>query len=87
MVGQAEKYPEQYGTAMKKSIWATPALLGILTLFGLLAALLGLGVWHWLSWIALCIPLSVIAWQWGRAGRANRMVTDRTVTSRSMAGR
>jgi D-alanyl-lipoteichoic acid acyltransferase DltB (MBOAT superfamily) len=33
--------------------------LAILTLFGLLAALLGTGIWHGLSWLALAIPLAV----------------------------
>lgn len=40
-------------------IWQIPILLGILTMFGLLAALLGSGVWNWLSWLALAIPLWV----------------------------
>jgi hypothetical protein len=42
-------------------IWLTPIVMGILTVFGLLAALLGVGVWHWLSWLALIMPLAVIA--------------------------
>lgn len=41
-------------------IWLAPIVMGILTVFGLLAALLGVGVWHWLSWLALAIPLAVI---------------------------
>jgi hypothetical protein len=67
MVGQEKTHVNQYSTAMKKNVWTIPALLGVLTLFGLLAALLGTGVWHWLSWIALCVPLGVIAWKWRRA--------------------
>ena len=42
-------------------IWGAPVVLGALTIFGLLAALLGLGVWHWLSWLSLTLPLAVIA--------------------------
>ena len=42
-------------------IWGAPVVLGALTIFGLLAALLGLGVWHWLSWLSLALPLAVIA--------------------------
>ncbi|MFT3815620.1 MAG: hypothetical protein QM740_20025 [Acidovorax sp.] len=33
-----------------KRVWAMPLLLAALTLFGLLAALLGTGVWHGLAW-------------------------------------
>ncbi|MFC4274804.1 hypothetical protein [Achromobacter aloeverae] len=42
-------------------IWRIPTLLGLLTVFGLLAALLGTGGWHWASWIAMALPLAVIA--------------------------
>ncbi|HEY0236813.1 MAG TPA: hypothetical protein VGC86_17435 [Afipia sp.] len=43
-------------------IWRWPIVLAVLTIFGLLAALLGQGgVWWMLSWIALAIPLIVIA--------------------------
>jgi dolichyl-phosphate-mannose--protein O-mannosyl transferase len=43
-------------------IWRWPAALAGLTLFGLLSALLGqTGIWWALSWIALSIPLVVIA--------------------------
>jgi hypothetical protein len=39
-----------------------PLLLAVLTLFGLLAALLGEGWWWPLSWIALGSPLLVLGW-------------------------
>lgn len=42
-------------------IWGMPLLLGALTGFGLLAALLGSGVWHGLSWLALLAPVAVAA--------------------------
>ncbi|MGY8710358.1 hypothetical protein RAD16_31880 [Bradyrhizobium sp. 18BD] len=43
-------------------IWRWPALLAVLSVFGLLAALIGqTGVWLPLSWIALTIPLAVAA--------------------------
>ncbi len=41
-------------------IWLTPIVIGVLTAFGLMAALLGVGIWHWLSWLALIAPLGVI---------------------------
>jgi hypothetical protein len=43
-------------------IWRWPCGLAVLTVFGLLSALLGQGgIWWILSWIALAIPLVVIA--------------------------
>ncbi len=42
-------------------VWCWPVILAVLIMFGLLSALLGQdGVWHWLSWIALSIPLGVV---------------------------
>jgi hypothetical protein len=40
-------------------IWRTPLLMAILTLFGLLAALLGTGLWHWASWLAMATPIGI----------------------------
>jgi hypothetical protein len=44
-----------------RTIWTIPLLLAALIVFGLLAALLGTGVWHVLAWIALAIPVAVVA--------------------------
>lgn len=42
------------------SVWPWPIALGLLTIFGLLSALLGQhGIWLALSWAALSIPLIV----------------------------
>lgn len=42
--------------------WGWPIALALLTIFGLFSALLGEGrLWWWLSWVALAIPLLVIA--------------------------
>jgi hypothetical protein len=42
--------------------WGWPIGLAVLTLFGLLSALIGDGgIWWWLSWAALAVPLLVIA--------------------------
>ena len=42
-------------------VWRWPALVAALTLFGLLAALLGHGgIWQILSWAALAIPLLLV---------------------------
>ncbi len=43
-------------------IYRWPSLLIVLSLFGLISALVGDGVWDSLSWLALGIPLAVIAW-------------------------
>ncbi|MEN4919492.1 hypothetical protein ABE485_12520 [Achromobacter spanius] len=45
-------------------VWGAPILLGALSVFGLLAALLGTGAWHWASWTALTILLVVIVRYW-----------------------
>jgi len=45
-------------------IWGMPIALGVLSVFGLLAALLGTGAWHWASWVSLSILLLVIARYW-----------------------
>jgi hypothetical protein len=43
-------------------IYGIPALLGVVIMFGLLAALLGQGFWHGLSWLALSLPIVVAGW-------------------------
>ncbi len=40
-------------------VWGAPLLLAAFTVFGLLAALLGTGIWHGLAWLALAIPIIV----------------------------
>ncbi|CPK82477.1 membrane protein [Bordetella pertussis] len=45
-------------------VWGMPIVLGALSVLGLLAALLGTGVWHWASWLALAWLLVVIARFW-----------------------
>ncbi|MHA3790462.1 hypothetical protein [Sphingomonas sp. YL-JM2C] len=45
--------------------WGAPIALAVLTLFGLLSALIGEGgIWWWLSWATLAAPLIVIARYW-----------------------
>lgn len=40
-----------------RALWTIPALLALVTLFGLLAALIGEGgIWWALSWATLAIP-------------------------------
>lgn len=44
------------------STWLMPIVLFVLSIFGLLSALLGDDVWDVLSWLTLGIPLVIIAW-------------------------
>ena len=55
---------------MNKAIklWGMPVLMVLFTLFGLLAALNGTGIWHWLSWCALGIPAAAMMWYICKAG-------------------
>jgi hypothetical protein len=42
--------------------WLWPIMLGVVTIFGLLAALIGeSGIWWALSWLMLAVPLVVMA--------------------------
>lgn len=45
-----------------RHMWGAPVLLGILTAVGLLAALLGDGVWDALSALALGVPVAATIW-------------------------
>jgi hypothetical protein len=43
-------------------VFALPALIGAITVFGLLSALVADGVWDVLSWLALGSAVVVAAW-------------------------
>jgi len=47
-------------------------LMGILSVIGLLAALVGDDVWDGLSWLCLAIPLVVIGWFLVKSGSIKR---------------
>lgn len=49
-------------------IFGVPLALGILSAVGLVAALVGDGVWDTLSWIALGVPVAVIGFHMLRRG-------------------
>lgn len=53
-------------------VFAIPLLLGMLSIVGLLSALLGDDAWDALSWLTLGVPCVVIAWYWFAAGRLRR---------------
>lgn len=41
-------------------LWGMPIWMAVITLIGLTLAILGTGVWHILSWIALTIPVYIM---------------------------
>ncbi|GGY05243.1 hypothetical protein [Pseudoduganella dura] len=43
-------------------LWGVPVLLGILTTIGLVAALLGDGIWDMVSGVALGVPVLLGIW-------------------------
>lgn len=47
---------------MKKTIklWGMPFLLCLISLFGLVIALVGEGTWDYLGWVSLSVPLILI---------------------------
>jgi hypothetical protein len=45
-----------------RAIWAAPALLALLTAVGLAAALLGDGIWDWVSAVTLGAPVAAGTW-------------------------
>lgn len=59
MTGRSSRQPHRL------RVWAWPAVMAALTIFGLLASLLGTsGPWWWASWIALSVPLLTILRYW-----------------------
>jgi uncharacterized membrane protein YkvI len=45
-----------------RQIWGMPVVLGLLTIVGLLVALLGDGIWDLVSVAALAVPVLVGCW-------------------------
>jgi hypothetical protein len=50
-----------------RKIYGTAAVLATISVIGLIFGLFGEGVWDAGSWIALAVPLSVIAWKIARS--------------------
>ncbi|MEH6565689.1 MAG: hypothetical protein V7756_10240 [Halopseudomonas sp.] len=56
-------------TASRKGLWQifrAPLLLAMLSSVGLIAALIGDGVFDLLSWLTLGSTLAVIIWYWAK---------------------
>lgn len=45
-----------------RRVFAIPAVIALVSLIGLIAALLGDGLNDWISWIGLAVPLVVLLW-------------------------
>lgn len=60
--------------ARSHSVWRVPLALAAMTLFGLLAALLGTGIWRAAAWLTLAVPVMVVVWcVWGGRRRARSL--------------
>ncbi len=58
-----------------KNVYGIPGVIGLITIAGLLFALLGDGVWDATSWLLLALPLLVLAFYiFRRSSPAQRSV-------------
>ncbi|ODA68619.1 hypothetical protein A7A08_00450 [Methyloligella halotolerans] len=65
--------PAKRGTKSLGEIFFVPTLIGIVSMVGLIAALVGDGVWDAVSWASLGIPVIVTVWMvWGPRGSLQR---------------
>ncbi|MBE7175809.1 MAG: hypothetical protein INR69_05360 [Mucilaginibacter polytrichastri] len=48
--------------AVFRRLWLKPIIIGVLSLGGLISALVGDGIWDALSWILLGLPVVVMAY-------------------------
>ncbi|MES2414889.1 MAG: hypothetical protein V4614_13875 [Pseudomonadota bacterium] len=44
------------------SLWGWPVAIGILSIIGLISALVGDGLWDWVSWVTLGLPVAACCW-------------------------
>jgi type IV secretory pathway TrbD component len=45
-----------------RHLWGAPIAIALVSLIGLITALLGDGLNDWISWIGLSVPLVVLLW-------------------------
>ncbi len=43
-----------------RDVWLMPLVLAVLTLFGLLTALLGPDTWRWIAWLCIATPIAAV---------------------------
>ena len=46
-------------------LWGMPIWMAVITLLGLIFAILGTGIWHLFSWVALMLPIYIMC-KYGR---------------------
>jgi len=63
-----------------RQIWAVPVSLALLTGVGLVAALLGDGIWDVVSWVTLAAPVAVVLWCVGRSESRASSIADSSAT-------
>ncbi len=54
-----------------RKVYGPAVAIAVITLYGLVSALLGDGLWDELSWISLALPLAVIVWKCGKRPKEN----------------
>ena len=47
---------------LRRSTWSIPLLLVSTSSFALIAALAGEGIWDWIAWTFLALPLVLAGW-------------------------
>ncbi len=52
-----------------RKVYGPALVIALITVCGLLSALLGDGLWDELSWVILALPLAVIVWKYSHATR------------------
>jgi len=74
---------------VRRGVWAYPIVLTLLSLVGLLSALIGDGVWDWVSWISLGVPALLCCLMPGLPGkpRTGTRQHTRKRTQRAVAPR
>lgn len=72
--------PKQRGERRSLSaIFAIPAAIAAISLFGLVSALTGDGVRNILSWIGLGVPVLVALWAWRRRDKIVKIYTNQSL--------
>lgn len=59
-------------------IFAVPVILAVVSIVGLLSALIGDDTWNMVSWATLSVPIALIGWlTWAERINANRQSRNR----------